>query len=146
MRKANDCPECARGGGFPLKGEGFSRRRFLKVAGTGIVASYFADVFDPRLLRAQAAPGVLLRNTAKNCIFIFLAGAPSHIDTWDLKEGAWTPSDFTPDTFNSVRFPRGLMPNTAAHMDKLTFVRSGLAWAAVHQLGQTWAQIARNPG
>jgi uncharacterized protein (DUF1501 family) len=31
-------------------------------------------------------------------------------------------------------------------MDKLTFVRSGMAWAAVHQLGQTWAQIARNPG
>ena len=140
------CKECTRGGGFPLKGDGFSRRRFLKVAGTGIVASWFADVFDPRLLRAQAAPGVNLRNTAKNCIFIFLAGAPSHVDTWDFKEGAWTPSDFTPDTFNNVRFPRGLMPKTAEHLDKLTFVRSGLAWAAVHQLGQTWAQIARNPG
>jgi len=141
-----ECPECARGGGFPLKGEGFSRRRFLEVAGTGIVASYFADVFDPRLLRAQAAPGVLLRNTAKNCIFIFLAGAPSHVDTWDFKEGAWTPADFAPDTSNGVRFPRGLMPKTAEHLDKMTFVRSGLAWAAVHQLGQTWAQIARNPG
>ncbi|MGZ4780185.1 MAG: DUF1501 domain-containing protein, partial [Thermoanaerobaculia bacterium] len=141
-----DCPECARGGGFPLRGDGFSRRRFLKVAGTGIVASYFADVFDPRILRAQTAPGASIRNTAKNCIFIFLAGAPSHVDTWDLKEGSWTPSDFTPDTTNGVRFPRGLMPNTAQHLDKLTFVRSGMAWAAVHQLGQTWAQIARNPG
>jgi hypothetical protein len=140
------CDECARGGSFPLKGDGFSRRRFLKVAGTGIVASWFADVFDPRLLRAQTAPSVSLHNTAKNCIFIFLAGAPSHVDTWDLKEGAWTPSDFTPDTFNGVRFPRGLMPKTAEHLDKITFVRSGLAWAAVHQLGQTWAQIARNPG
>ena len=140
------CKDCTRGGGFPLTGEGFSRRQFLKVAGTGIVASWFADVFDPRLLRAQAAPNVTLRNTAKNCIFIFLAGAPSHVDTWDFKEGSWTPSDFAPDTFSGVRFPRGLMPKTSEHLDKMTFVRSGLAWAAVHQLGQAWAQIARNPG
>ncbi|HKO59359.1 MAG TPA: DUF1501 domain-containing protein [Thermoanaerobaculia bacterium] len=149
MKKKTDCPSCTTASGFPLRGDGFSRRRFLKVAGTGLVASYFADVLDPRLLRAATtAPGVTLRNTAKNCIFIFLAGAPSHVDTWDLKEGSWTPSDFTPDTYagGNIRFPRGLMPQTATHIDKLAFVRSGLAWAAVHQLGQAWAQIARNPG
>ncbi len=38
------------------------------------------------------------------------------------------------------------MPKTAEHLDKLAFVRPGLAWAAVHTLGQAWAQIARNPG
>ncbi|HEY2091644.1 MAG TPA: DUF1501 domain-containing protein [Thermoanaerobaculia bacterium] len=147
MNKERECSLCA-GSGLPL-GEGFSRRRFLKIAGTGLVASYFADVVSPKLLYADtAAPGVTLRNTAKNCIFLFLAGAPSNIDTWDLKEGAWTPSDFAPDTFDggTIRFPRGLMPKTADHLDKLVFVRPGLAWAAVHQLGQTWAQIARNPG
>jgi hypothetical protein len=146
-KKKDDCPECARGGGLPL-GSGFSRRRFLQVAGTGLVASYFADVFDPRLLQGATTASVPLRNTARNCIFIFLSGAPSHVDTWDMKEGAWTPADFLPDTFGggNIRFPRGLMPKTAEQIDKLTFVRSGLAWAAVHQLGQTWAQIARNPG
>src|SRR6266849_305465 len=96
--KLPECETCARGGGLPL-GPGFSRRRFMKIAGTGLVASYFADVVSPRLLYgATAAPSVALRNTAKNCIFILLAGAPSHNDTWDFKEGAWTPSDFTPDT------------------------------------------------
>ena len=147
MNKERECSLCA-GSGLPL-GEGFSRRRFLKVAGTGLVASYFADVVSPKLLYgATAAPSVALRNTAKNCIFIFLSGAPSNIDTWDLKEGAWTPSDFAPDTFagGTIRFPRGLMPKTAEQLDKLVFVRPGLAWAAVHQLGQAWAQIARNPG
>jgi len=147
MNKERECSLCA-GSGLPL-GEGFSRRRFLKVAGTGLVASYFADVMSPKLLYgATAAPSVALRNTAKNCIFIFLAGAPSNIDTWDLKEGSWTPSDFAPDTFagGTIRFPRGLMPKTADQLDKLVLVRPGLAWAAVHQLGQTWAQIARNPG
>lgn len=151
MAKKNQLPECetcARGGGLPL-GPGFSRRRFLKVAGTGLVASYFADVVSPKLLfGATAAPSVALRNTAKSAIFIFLSGAPSHADTWDFKEGTWTPSDFAPDTFagGNIRFPRGLMPKTAEHIDKLAFVRSGLSWAAVHQLGQAWAQIARNPG
>lgn len=148
-KKSTECPDCTRASGFPLAGSGFSRRRFLKVAGTGLVASYFADVINPRLLRAQTvSPNVALRNTAKNCIFIFNAGAVSHSDTWDFKEGSWTPSDFAPDNFagGNIRFPRGLMPQTAQHIDNLAFVRSGLAWAAVHQLGQAWAQIARNPG
>src|SRR3954469_4917515 len=143
-----DCPTCEKSSGLAL-GPGFSRRRFMQVAGTGIVASYFADVVNPRLLYgATAAPNVALKNTAKNCIFIFLPGAPSNIDTWDLKEGAWTPADFTPTSYdnNTVRFPQGLMPMTAAQLGKMTFVRSGLSWAAVHTLGQAWAQIARNPG
>lgn len=124
----------------------FSRRHFMRIAGTGLVASWFGDVIDPRLLLAgtsTAAPA--LRNTAKSCIFIYLAGAPSQVDLWDLKEGAWTPSDFAPATVGELRWPQGLMPKTATHLDKLALVRSGLAWAAVHQLAQTWAQIARNP-
>ena len=147
MNKKRECDLCA-GSGIPM-GDGFSRRRFMKIAGTGLVASYFADVVSPKLLfGATAAPNVALRNTAKNCIFIFLSGAPSNTDLWDLKEGAWTPTDFAPDTLagGSIRFPRGLMPKTADQIDKLVFARPGLAWAAVHQLGQAWAQIARNPG
>jgi Protein of unknown function (DUF1501) len=145
-----ECPDCTRASGFPLgDAKGFSRRRFLQVGATGIVASYFLDVLNPRLLYgATKASNVSLRNTAQNAIFIFLAGAPSNIDTWDLKEGSWTPADFAATSYNgnSLRFPQGLLPNTAQHLDRISFVRSGLAWAAVHQLGQFWAQIARNPG
>jgi hypothetical protein len=143
-----ECPTCDKASGLSL-GPGFSRRRFLQVAGTGLVASYFADVVSPSMLQARTiAANVALQNTSKNCIFIFLPGAPSNIDTWDLKEGAWTPSNFAPASFlgGTLRFPQGLMPNTAGHLDKMIFVRPGLAWAAVHQLGQFWAQIARNPG
>ncbi len=145
-----ECPDCTKASGFPLgKAKGFSRRRFLQVGATGIVASYFLDVVNPRVLYgATRASNVYMRNTAKNAIFIFLSGAPSNIDTWDLKEGAWTPADFAPTSYNgeTLRFPQGLLPKTAEHLDRLSFVRSGLAWAAVHQLGQVWAQIARNPG
>ncbi|HKS22832.1 MAG TPA: DUF1501 domain-containing protein [Thermoanaerobaculia bacterium] len=148
MKNKIECPTCDKASGLALARPGFSRRRFLQVAGTGIVASYFVDVADPRLLYgATTAPSAALKNTAKNCIFIFLPGAPSNIDTWDLKVGSWTPADFNPTTFNNgnVLFPQGLMPKTAAHLGELTFVRPGLAWAAVHTLGQQWAQIARNP-
>jgi hypothetical protein len=125
----------------------FSRRHFFRVAGTGLVASYFADVIDPRLLLgATTSTAPSLRKTAKSCIFIFLSGAPSQTDLWDMKEGAWTPLDLAPTSYGDVLWPQGLLPKTAAHLDKLSIVRSGLAWAAVHQLGQTWAQIARNPG
>jgi hypothetical protein len=148
-KSTTECTTCANVSGFPLEGSGFSRRRFLQVAGTGLVASYFADVFSPRLLQgATTQASVSLQNKAKNCIFIFLPGAPSNIDTWDLKEGPWTPLDFAPTSYgnNNVRFPQGLMPMTAAQLGRVSFVRSGLAWAAVHTLGQAWAQIARNPG
>src|ERR1700730_11632793 len=142
-----ECPSCDKASGLAL-GPGLGRRNFLQLAGTGIVASWFADVLSPKLLYAATAPGVTVRNTAKSCILIFLAGAPSNIDTWDLKEGSWTPADFAPASFNggNVRFPQGLLPKTATHLPDVTLVRPGRACAAVHQLGQSWAQIARNPG
>jgi len=117
----------------------------MRLAGTSLVASYFAPVLSARLLQDVKAVKPSLHNTARNCILIFLSGAPSHVDTWDLKEGTWTPANFDPTSYGTFRFPQGLMPNTASQLDKVCIVRNGLAWAAVHSLAQTWAQIARNP-
>jgi hypothetical protein len=137
---------CCDGNFSSILGDGFTRRSFLRVAGTGLVASYFADVASAKLLESATAVNPTLHKTAKNCIMIFLSGAPSHVDTWDLKEGTWTPADFAPTTFGAIRWPQGLMPNTANHLEKLAIIRSALSWAAVHNLAQEWAQIARNPG
>lgn len=127
--------------------ESFSRRNFFRIAGTGVLGYYFADVLDPRLLLASTtSTNATLRNTAKNCIFIFLSGAPSQTDMWDLKEGAWTPSDLAPTPYGGMRWPQGLLPKMGEHLGSITIARSCLAWAAVHELGQAWAQIARNPG
>ena len=124
-------------------GPGFSRRRFFRLAGTGVTGYFFAQVTRP--VEVLAAGQVTTRNTARNCIFIFLTGAASHVDTFDLKEGSWLPRDFAPATYNEIRFPQGLMPNLAAQLDKIAILRSVQAWAAVHSLAQTWTQIARNP-
>lgn len=145
MSKQSKC-ECERGGSFPVWGAGFSRRQFLQVTGTGLVASFFTPVLNARLLSEATAVSPLLHKTAKNVILIFLSGAPSHIDTFDLKEGSWTPTaDFAPTSFGQIRFPQKLMPKTADHLNDIAIIRSGLSWAAVHQLAQVWTQISRNP-
>ena len=53
------------GNSFPLFGSGFTRRRFLQVAGTGLVASYFADVASAKLLESATAVSPTLHKTAR---------------------------------------------------------------------------------
>ncbi|MFA6959024.1 MAG: DUF1501 domain-containing protein [Thermoanaerobaculia bacterium] len=142
---SHDCKECGHGGSFPLRCDGFTRRRFVRIAGTGIVASWFADIVDPRLLQAATVVSPTLRRTARNCILVFLSGAPSQVDTWDLKEGAWTPSSLAPTSYGELRWPQGILPKSAEHLGKIAIVRPGMAWALVHQLAQLWMQISRNP-
>ncbi|MDD5542251.1 MAG: DUF1501 domain-containing protein [Acidobacteriia bacterium] len=125
-------------------GPGLSRRQFFALSGTALAGYYFLPVLRPLETRAQS-PSVSLLNTAKTCIYIHLDGAPSHADTFDLKEGSWTPSNFAPTSYGNIRWPQGLMPNLAKQMPHLTFVRSARAWALIHSLGQVWKQIARNP-
>jgi uncharacterized protein (DUF1501 family) len=128
----------------PVNGPDLSRRGFLQLGATGLVASWFLK--SPAAAWAAESAQVATRNSAKNVIFVFLPGAPSQIDTWDLKEGAWTPSDFAPTSFGGgLRFPAGLMPNLANHLGDVTIVRSMMSHALVHGLGQTWLQISRNP-
>jgi hypothetical protein len=135
---------------YPHPGKSFfssphlTRRRFLNLAGTGVTASWLASRL-PATTVINTTP-VQMQNTAKNVIFILLAGAPSHTDTFDLKVIAGTtPATFNPETTNGVLFPTGLMPKLAGMMSDFTIVRSMQPWALVHSLAQTWTQIGRNP-
>lgn len=130
--------------GSSLHGPGLSRRGMLELTAGGLVASWFlpspASAFEIKSLAATT------KGTAKNALFVWLPGAPSQTDTWDLKEGAWTPADFKPtDMGGGLRFPVGLLPNIANQLPDIAIVRSYMAWAAVHGLAQTWTQIVRNP-
>lgn len=121
----------------------FSRRQFFRLAGLGVSGYFLSKVVAP--LNVYAQSGATLINKARNCIFIRLDGGPSHIDTFDLKEGSWTPKDFQPTTIGSLRWPTGLMPGLADQLSKIAIVRSISAWALVHSLAQTWVQIGRSP-
>jgi hypothetical protein len=119
------------------------RRNFFKIAGAGVTGFFLSPLVKP----ATATAGVTakLNGTARNCILIMMRGAPSHTDMFDLKVGAWTPADFTPTTYNGMLFPQGLLPGLAEQLNKLAIIRSVRAPALVHQLQETWVQIARSP-
>ncbi|HYA16471.1 MAG TPA: DUF1501 domain-containing protein, partial [Bryobacteraceae bacterium] len=121
-----------------------TRRRFFNIAGAGVTASYLASKL-PATSVVTSTP-VQTINTAKNVIFILLAGAPSHTDTFDLKVlNGTTPTSFAPETVNGILWPTGLMPKLGAMTNQFAIVRSMQAWALVHSLAQTWTQIGRNP-
>jgi hypothetical protein len=121
-----------------------NRRLFFEITGAG-VAGYFLSPFDTFAQSGSYQGEATILNTAKYVIFIQLAGAPSQIDTFDLKVGPWTPSDFTPTTINGADFPAGLMPSLASQAGRFSIVRSCQSNALVHTLLQAWNQIARNP-
>jgi hypothetical protein len=121
-----------------------SRRHFMNIAGSGVTASWLASKLTASTVITSTPVNAI--NKAKNVIFILLAGAPSHTDTFDLKVlSGTTPTTFAPETVNGVAFPQGLMPKLAGMMNQFAIVRSMQAWALVHSLAQTWTQIGRNP-
>jgi Protein of unknown function (DUF1501) len=122
-----------------------NRRIFFELSGAG-VAGYFLSPLDLFAQSGSSSSGnALILNTARYVIFIQLAGAPSQIDTLDLKVGPWTPQDFAPSTINGVDFPEGLLPGLASQSSRFSILRSCQSNALVHNLLQAWNQIARNP-
>ncbi len=122
----------------------WTRRRFFELLGGGVGGAFLTE----RYARAAevTASGAATKNTAQNVIFILLAGAPSHTDTFDLKMvPGVTPTTFNPETIGGMLFPTGLLPNFAGMVDDYTIVRSVRSHALVHSLAQVWTQIGRNP-
>jgi Protein of unknown function (DUF1501) len=122
----------------------FTRRRFFDVVGAGVVGSYLVGNVAKADVVSQG--NVTTQNKAKNCIFILMAGAPSHTDLFDLKVvNGVTPSNFNPTSVNGVSWPMGLLPKIGAQLGDVALVRSMHSWALVHSLAQHWTQIGRNP-
>jgi Protein of unknown function (DUF1501) len=122
----------------------WTRRDFFNLLGAGVSVSFLSH----RYMRAASvtSSGVATKNTARNAIFILLAGAPSHTDTFDLKVvPGTTPTSFAPATVNGILWPAGLMPKLGQMTSKFALVRSLRSHALVHSLAQTWTQIGRNP-
>jgi hypothetical protein len=122
------------------------RRVFFKIAATG-VAGYFASPMPTSAQIVTSSSQATIFGTAKYCIYVLLAGAPSQIDTLDLHVGAWTPQNFAPTTINGIDWPAGLLPNLATQFtaNQFSVIRSCQSTALVHPLLQNWNQIARNP-
>jgi len=144
-----------------------SRREFLQNAGCGFGAVALAALSQPSLLASSTALNPVAakiphhRARAKNVIFLFMEGGPSHLDTFDYKPllnelaGQRLPSSFKPPltAMGEVNAPlleckrewkqrgqSGLwisdwFENVARHADDLTVIRSCVSSGINHAGG-----------
>ena len=118
-----------------------TRRQFFRIGAVG-VSGYFLNPLT-RPLNVVADHKVNPRGTAEFCIFLNLSGGPTHVDTFDIKEGNWTPGDFDIRTIKpGVKMPYALFPHLSERLDQLVLVRSLQAWETEHIRGQYYLQVA----
>src|SRR6185503_3786641 len=99
-------------------------RRYLLRSGAALFAGYELLPTLP-ILNAESMGSAKPRGAADQCIFIFLGGGISHVDSFDLKEGAWTPQDFDiREVAPGVRMPTALFPRLSKDLNKVAIVRS----------------------
>jgi hypothetical protein len=121
--------------------DGLTRRDFLHAGTVGLVGLTLSDLF------ALKAHGAVDADNDVNVILLFLVGAPSQLDTWDMK----------PDAPAEVRGPYKpistnvpgmqvceVFPRMAKHADKIAILRSvHYAGVAVHDAGHQVMQTGR---
>ena len=94
-----------------------SRRLFLRAGLTSMSGFWLAPMLAPLNVRADSS--VKLRGGADFCIFLFLRGGPSQLDTFDIKEGHWTPPEFDVRKMKGITMPYGQFPHLSDHLDDL---------------------------
>lgn len=122
--------------------DGLTRRDFLEVGSLGAVGLSLAEM---TALQAQGA--VANGHDSKSAIMIFNLGAPSQMDTFDMKPDA--PSEIR-GPFNPIATKASgveiceIFPKHAEHADKFSIVRSCYhTAAAVHDTGHQMMQTGR---
>ena len=121
--------------------DGLTRRDFVQVGTLGAAGLSLAD-----WSQLQAA-GAVDSSRDMNGIMIFNLGAPSQMDTWDMKPNAPQeirgPFQPIPTTAPGIQVSE-LFPGMARHGDKISFVRSVYhTGAAVHDIGHQMMQTGR---
>jgi hypothetical protein len=127
------------------------RRGMLKASMAGIAGLSLPDLLRKR---TEAATNGRTTKVPKSCILLWMAGGPSHIDTWDPKPGRPEmnrgPFDVTQTKLPGVVICEHL-PKQAAMLNKFTIIRSVDARHSNHepnkvfQTGNLRAEGRTNP-
>ena len=100
-----------------------ARRDFCRIGMATLSGFYLLPMISPSNLHAKER--VTPRAAAEYCVFLFLNGGAPQLDTWDLKEGRWTPPDFDVRTIKpGVLWPYGQFPKLAGQLDRVAIARS----------------------
>ncbi len=116
-----------------------TRRQWLQSAGR--LGALAMAVRHGETVEAQtpATP----RGTAKTCIFINLVGAPSHLDTFDVKDAPWNPADARLEQLaGGMVLNTTLFPELSRQAGEMAVLRSVRSWEAAHERGQFYVQTA----
>lgn len=106
-------------------------------------ASWAAFMALGRSAEAQVrTSGPALRGTARSCIFVYLNGAPSHLDTFDVKDASWNPPDVNIRQSNGIAISSTLFPRLSQMTGDLCILRSVRSWEAAHERGVFYMQTA----
>src|SRR5881628_74256 len=80
--------------------------------------------------------GSLTRGTARACVFFYLNGAPSHVDTFDVKDGSWNPRDASIQQLHGgIAMSTTLFPRLSQVSGDMCILRSVRSWEAAHDRG-----------
>ena len=114
-----------------------SRRGFLKAGAVSVLASLGRPAFG-----APTVPG----KRARSLIVLWMAGGPSHVDTFDPKPGTPEGGPFAAidTTLTGLRISEHL-PRVAKHGSKLAVVRSVTSVEGDHQRALTFVRTGHRP-
>ena len=116
-----------------------TRREAFTIGASLVSAYWFLPLVEPTNVHAQSK--VSPRGSARFVIFVMLEGGQSHVDTWDLKEGKWTPPNFDiREIAPGVKWPMALFPRLAQQRERYSLIRSMEAWDSVHFRAQYYVQ------
>ncbi len=119
-----------------------SRRDALRLGGYGVLGA-FADQAG-LIPQVRAAGKANPRGGARFAVLIELAGAISHLDTFDFKESKGTPKDLdVRPVRNDLYLSHRLFPELSKEMDRVAIVRSMKSHEVVHFRGQYYTQAGR---
>jgi hypothetical protein len=127
------------------------RRGMLKASMAGLAGLSLSELLKSR---AAASESGRAGKPAKSCILLWMAGGPSHIDTWDCKPDR-PANNRGPFGVTQTRLPGVVicehLPKQAAMLDKFTIIRSVDARHSNHepnkvfQTGNLLAEGRTNP-
>lgn len=122
--------------------DGLTRRDFVHIGALSVLGLGLTD-----FLTLKAHGAVDPRKDHMNCIFLFLVGGPSQLDTWDMKPDAPAeirgPYKPLPTNVDGIQVCE-IFPRMARHADKYSFIRTLYhTAAAVHDTGHQMMQTGR---
>ena len=114
-----------------------SRRDMLKASGSLAAFLALARRGDVH----ASSVDVRMRGSARAVVFVYLNGAPSHVDTFDVKDGPWNPRDADIRQYpGGIALSRTLFPKLSELTSDMCILRSVRSWEAAHERGVFYMQ------